>query len=64
MDTCLSYFIVIIIFIIIYMNDNESLKSITFIAETCAIHTGWWIYSLATVNMIHASKYQYLFDYG
>ena len=41
MDTCLSYLIVIIIFIIIYMNDNESLKSIIFIAETCAIHTEW-----------------------
>ena len=41
MDTCLSYFIVIINFIIIYMNDNESLKSIIFIAETCAIHTEW-----------------------
>ena len=41
MDTCLSYFIVIIIFIIIYMNDNESLKSIIFITETCAIHTEW-----------------------
>ena len=41
MDTCLSYFIVIIIFIIIYMNDKESLKSIIFIAETCAIHTEW-----------------------
>ena len=41
MDTCLSLFIVIIISIIIYMNDNESVKSITFIAETCAIHTGW-----------------------
>ena len=39
MNTCLSYLIVIIIFIIIYMNDNESLKSIIFIAETCAIHT-------------------------
>ena len=41
MDTCLSYFIVIIIFIMIYMNDNESLKSIIFIAETYAIHTEW-----------------------
>ena len=41
MDTCLSLFIVIIIFIIIYMDGNESLKSVTFIAETCAIHTGW-----------------------
>ena len=41
MNTCLSYLIVIIIFIIIYMNDNESLKSIIFIAETCAIHTEW-----------------------
>ena len=41
MNTCLSYCIVIIIFIIIYMNDNESLKSIIFIAETCAIHTEW-----------------------
>ena len=39
MDTCLSYFIVIIIFNVIYMNDNESLKSIIFIAETCEIHT-------------------------
>ena len=37
MNTCLSYFIVIII----YVNDNESLKSIIFIAETCAIHTEW-----------------------
>ena len=41
MNTCLSYFIVIIIFIIIYVNDNESLKSIIFIAETCAIHAEW-----------------------
>ena len=41
MNTCLSYFIVIIIFIIIYVNDNESLKSFIFIAETCAIHTEW-----------------------
>ena len=61
MNTCLSYFIVIIIFIIIYVNDNESLKSIIFIAETCAIHTEW---SLATVNLIYASKSQNVFDYG
>ena len=36
-----KWILVIIIFIIIYVNDNESLKSIVFIAETCAIHTEW-----------------------
>ena len=39
MDTCLSLFIDIIIFI--YMNNSKSLKSITLIAETCTTDTKW-----------------------